>query len=48
VGQTGGAAGGAALAQAAGDKVPYLALAALCAATLTALARRGDRASAAV
>jgi predicted MFS family arabinose efflux permease len=48
VGQTAGAAGGAGLAQATGDKVPYLALAALCAATLTALARRGDRASAAV
>jgi MFS family permease len=35
-----GAAGGGAVAKATGDAVPYLAFAALCLVTLTALARR--------
>jgi MFS family permease len=39
LGQVAGSSGGAALAQATSDAVPYLALAALCAATLAALTR---------
>jgi MFS family permease len=39
-GQTAGAAGSARVADAAGDRVPYLALAVVCAVTLTALLRR--------
>jgi MFS family permease len=39
-GQTAGAAGSARLADAAGDDVPYLVLAAVCALTLAGLARR--------
>jgi len=39
IGETGGAAGGARLAQAAGDHVPYLLLSAACAAGFVALRR---------
>ena len=39
MGQTAGAAGSAALAQALGDAVPYLLLSACCVATLLLLAR---------
>jgi hypothetical protein len=39
VGQTAGAAGGARLAELAGDPVPYLVLAGVCAVTFAALAR---------
>ena len=42
-GQTAGAAGSARLADAAGDRVPYLLLAGICALTLAALARRSLR-----
>jgi predicted MFS family arabinose efflux permease len=42
-GQTAGAAGSARLADAAGDRVPYLVLAAVCLLTLTMLVRRRDR-----
>ncbi len=41
-GQTVGAAGGGAIAQATGDAVPYLLLAGACALTLAALWRRRD------
>jgi MFS family permease len=41
IGETGGSAGGARLADAAGDAVPYLLLAAASAASLTALVRAG-------
>jgi len=45
IGQTAGSAGSARLADAAGDEVPYLLLAAVCACTLAVLvrARRRDR-----
>jgi hypothetical protein len=39
-GQTAGAAGSARLADATDDRVPYLVLAGVCAATLALLARR--------
>jgi MFS family permease len=39
LGQVGGSSGGAALAQATSDAVPYLLLAAVCATTLAALTR---------
>ena len=42
-GQTAGAAGSARLADAAGDRVPYLVLAGVCLLTLTLLVRRRDR-----
>lgn len=42
-GQTAGAAGSARLADAAGERVPYLVLACVCLLTLTMLVRRGDR-----
>jgi MFS family permease len=42
-GQTAGAAGGARLADAAGDRVPYLVLAGACAVTLAMLVRRRER-----
>jgi predicted MFS family arabinose efflux permease len=41
IGEAGGAAGGARLADAAGDAVPYLLLAAASAASLAALVRAG-------
>ncbi len=42
-GQTAGAAGSARLADAAGDRVPYLVLAGVCLLTLTLLVRRRER-----
>ena len=42
-GQTAGAAGSARLADAAGDRVPYLVLAGACALTLAMLLRRRER-----
>jgi hypothetical protein len=41
LGQALGSSGGAALAQAASDRLPYLLLAGTCAATLAVLARAG-------
>jgi predicted MFS family arabinose efflux permease len=49
IGETGGAAGSARLAEHAGDEVPYLVLAALCGVTFAAVrARAGRRALAPV
>ena len=45
-GQTAGAAGSARLADAAGDRVPYLVLAAMCLLTLAMLVRRRERVAA--
>jgi hypothetical protein len=42
-GQTAGAAGSARLADAVGDRVPYLVLAGICALTLGALVRQTVR-----